>query len=123
VVHDPARAAVAAALCAAALGLPACAGGDAAGGPSQVNAGARIGAPTQLVACGDWNEASVRERYGTLEALSAFAGGPTGSPAGRGATLDHDEAYDLFERHCASDFARGFRLYKLYTRAAAFARR
>ena len=106
----------------AALGLAGCGGGDAGGTPQQ-NAGARIGAPTQLVACSDWKEAGVRERYGTLDALRRFAGSRTGSPAGRGATLEHDQAYELFERYCANDFADGFRLYKLYTRAAAFAGR
>jgi hypothetical protein len=120
VVHHAARASVAAALCAAALAASGCMGGDAAEGTPALNAGARIGQPTQLVACRDWNEAGVRERYGTLDALRAFAGDRTGSPGGRGATLEQEEAYELFERYCANEFARGFRLYKLYTRAAAF---
>jgi hypothetical protein len=53
--------------------------------------------------------------------LRAFAGGPTGeSPGQRGATLDDDLAYRLLENNCSKDYARGFKLYKLYTRAAAF---
>jgi hypothetical protein len=124
VVHDAARARVATSLClAAALAASGCTGGGSGGAAPEPNAGARIGQPTRLVACGDWNEAGVRERYGTIEALSAFAGGQTGTPPGHGATLDHDAAYELFERYCSNEFARGFRLYKLYTRAAAFTRR
>jgi hypothetical protein len=117
VVHHAPRAAVAAAL--AALALSACGGGDTAAGTPDL-AGPRIGQPTQLVKCADWNDADVRERYGTIEALRRFAGGPTGSPAGHGATIEDDEAYDLFERWCGESYASGFKLYKLYTRAAAF---
>ena len=80
----------------------------------------RIGEPTQLVQCRHWNEAGVRERYGTVEAMRKFAGGPTGSPGGHGRTLDDDDAYELFDRWCSQRHAIGFRLYKLYTRAAAF---
>ena len=80
----------------------------------------RIGQPTQLVQCRDWTTADVRERYGTIEALRKFAGGPTGSPGGHGRTLDDDDAFELFDRWCEKPYARGFRLYKLYTRAAAF---
>jgi hypothetical protein len=69
----------------------------------------------------------VRERYGTIRDLRDFAGGPAGSGSeggsGHGATLDDDKAYKLFENYCAEDFARGFKLYKLYTRAAAFTAR
>ncbi|MGH2980557.1 MAG: hypothetical protein ACRDKV_00750 [Solirubrobacterales bacterium] len=55
-----------------------------------------------------------------MEQLRDFAGGPTGSPAGHGAVLEDERAYDVLENWCENDFARGFKLYKLYTRAAAF---
>ena len=119
VVHHAARAALAL----AALGLAGCMGGSAEEGQPSLDSGARIGAPTQLVKCAEWNDADVRERYGTIEAIREFAGGPTGSPGGSGATLEDDDAYELFERWCAEPYARGFRLYKLYTRAAAFGAR
>ena len=91
------------------------------GGDSQASAeGSRIARPTQLVQCRDWVKANPRERNGTLDLLREFAGGPTGSPSGTGATLEDDEAFALFDRWCAQDYAEGFRLYKLYTRAAAF---
>lgn len=34
--------------------------------------------------------------------------------------LSDDQAYDVFERACSREFAGGFRLYKIYARAAAF---
>ena len=89
------------------------------GGPVAVE-DTRIGQPTQLVQCDDWNAATPQQRSGTIDALRKFAGGPTGSPAGYGRTLDDDEAYALFDRWCSESYARAFKLYKLYTRAAAF---
>lgn len=76
--------------------------------------------PLRAADCSDWRRASLRERLGTVQELRRFAGGPVGSPAGRGAVLDDDKAYDLLEHQCAPDHAHGFRLYKLYTRGAAF---
>jgi hypothetical protein len=73
------------------------------------------------VDCTDWKRASLMQRYGTIKEIRDFAGGPVGSePGGHGATLPDDKAYKLFERSCAHYYARGFKLYKLYTRAAAF---
>jgi hypothetical protein len=68
--------------------------------------------------CTDWHEASVEQRQVMIDSLTDFEGGPT--TGGRGATLPDDEAYDLFERACAEDFARAIKLYKVYARAAAF---
>ena len=34
--------------------------------------------------------------------------------------LDDDRTYTLMQSFCANHFARGFKLYKLYERAAAF---
>jgi hypothetical protein len=57
--------------------------------------------------------------------LRDFAGQEAGSAQarGHGATLKDDQAYKLFQNWCSKDFARGFKLYKLYTRAAAFTAR
>ena len=112
-VRNATRAAVAAV---AATALSGCMGG--ADG-EQVE-GSRIARPTQLVQCKDWVKANPRERNGTLDLLREFAGGPTGSPAGRGRTLEDDEAFTLFDNWCSRPYAEDFRLYKLYTRAAAF---
>jgi hypothetical protein len=84
---------------------------------------ARIGTPLRLADCDDWRRASIRERYGTVRQLRKFAGGPVGSRGGRGATLEDDKAYELFENYCKEDLASSFKLYKLYTRAASFGAR
>lgn len=109
--------AVAAALLCA--GLAGGCGGSGDGATAE-GAGARIDRPLRLVDCTDWNHSDVAQRLGTVKQLRAFAGGPTGSPAGHGAVLEDERAYDVLEKWCRNDFARGFKLYKLYTRAAAF---
>jgi hypothetical protein len=72
--------------------------------------------------CTDWKNGTVDERVNTVIALRKFAGGPVGSSAGiqNGPVLDDGRAYRIFESYCGKYFARGFKLYKLYERAAAF---
>lgn len=70
--------------------------------------------------CADWRESDAFERKRILDSLRAFAGGPVGASPGRGAVLDDGNAGRLFDARCADSFARGFKLYKLYGRAAAF---
>jgi hypothetical protein len=91
----------------------------------QPGVGPNVGAPVNLADCTDWNQAGTAERLGTIEQLENFAGGPVvggsaSDPSGTGAVLDDDEAYDLLTRYCEPELARGFKLYKLYVRAAAF---
>jgi hypothetical protein len=98
------------------------------GGPNtqpQVDVGPNVGQPISLADCNDWNQANTEQRLGTIKQLKDFAGGPVvgnnaTSPAGTGSVLDDKAAYELFNRYCSADFARGFKLYKLYERAAAF---
>jgi hypothetical protein len=119
VVHHARRASLAAAAVAA-LALPGCLGGSSSGG-RPAEAGARIAAPLQLADCRNWHKATPAERQGTIRQLRAFAGGPVGeSPGLHGATLDDDAAYQVLDDSCRHDYARGFKLYKIYTRAAAF---
>jgi hypothetical protein len=108
---------LAAAVLAAALAVGGCGEGD---GPAAQAGGAGLGPQVRLADCEGWRDADVRERYDTIEALRQFAGDRTGSPGGHGATLDDEVAYDLLERSCKPPYARKFKLYKLYTRAAAF---
>jgi hypothetical protein len=95
-----------------------CGGSD--GGSAASGAGAQIDVELRLADCTDWKRADVSERLGTVRRLRDFAGGPTGSPSEHGNVLADKQAYQLFENWCGNYYARGFKLYKLYTRAAAF---
>jgi hypothetical protein len=72
--------------------------------------------------CTDWKKGSVEERRNTVRELRKFAGGPVGSSAGiqTGPVLGSERAYRVLQSYCKRYFARGFKLYKLYDRAAAF---
>ena len=72
--------------------------------------------------CRDWKRGTAAQRRATVVQLRMFAGGPVGSSAGiqNGPVLDDGRVYKVLESYCARYFARGFKLYKLYERAAAF---
>ena len=72
--------------------------------------------------CSNWKRGNVQERRSTVVALRQFAGGPVGSSAGiqKGPVLDDGRAYRVLQSYCSNRCARGFKLYKLYERAAAF---
>lgn len=108
----------AALLIATVLALAAC-GGDTSGNESS-DAGVNIGAPINLADCSNWNDASAEERLGTIGQIQEFTGGPIAGTDQKGTVLDEQEAYDIFENACAPGYARAFKLYKLYGRAAAF---
>jgi hypothetical protein len=112
----PIAAAAAALLCAALFS--ACGGSDSSNTAS--GAGPRIAVPLRLADCTDWKKADAAERLGTIAQLRDFAGGPIGQTPGHGNVLEDKAAYNLLQNYCANYFARGFKLYKLYTRAAAF---
>jgi hypothetical protein len=127
VVHNPAQAigrfAVPCFVVAVAL-LAGCGGGS--GNQPQIDVGPNVGQSIALADCNDWNQANTEQRLGTIQQLKDFAGGPVvgnnaTSPSGTGAVLGDKQAYDLFNNYCKEQFARGFKLYKLYERAAAFA--
>ena len=115
------RRAFLAAAVAACGALPAtgCGDSDDSGDPGSSALGSpEVQTTAREADCNDWNGATVEERQVILESLSEFEGGaPTGTV---GRTLPDDEAYDLFERGCERDYARAFKLYKVYVRAAAF---
>jgi hypothetical protein len=88
---------------------------------SQGSGGERIGVPVRLASCRDWERASLRQRFGTVREIRKVLGREVGGEGGaRGRTLKDQQAYDLFDRACAKRFAKSFKLYKLYSRAAAF---
>jgi hypothetical protein len=95
-------------------------GGSTSSDGSDAGIGGSLAAPINLADCTDWQQASVDERLGTIEQIREFVGGPVSGARGRGVVLDDEKAYDLFENYCENEFARGFKLYKLYSRAAAF---
>ena len=121
-VQDAPRAALALVGIAAA-GLAGCGGGGGGGGQPQQAVGPRLGVELRLADCADWKRAGPGQRQDLLEQLRNFAGGPVGTSRLHGATLPQDQAYNLFENSCREPFARRFRLYRLYTRAAAFRHR
>ena len=103
-----------------AAALVAGCGGEPSSGPSG-NVGPGLSAPINLADCTDWNNGTPDERLGTIEQIKNYVGGPaSGTGTGTGVVLDDDRAYDLFESMCEPEYARGFRLYKLYSRAAGF---
>ncbi len=112
-----ARGTTALAIACAAL-LAGCGGSDSSNTAS--GAGPRIAVPLRLADCTDWKKADAAERLGTIAELRNFAGGPIGQTPGHGNVLEDKAAYNLLQNYCANYFARGFKLYKLYVRAAAF---
>lgn len=83
---------------------------------------AGVGSSIRTADCTDWERGSILARHSTVIKLRQFAGGPVGSSAGiqNGPVLSDARAYQLFQSYCANRFARAFKLYKLYERAAAF---
>jgi hypothetical protein len=74
----------------------------------------------RLADCTSWRRGDIGERYGTIRDIRSFAVSPTGTPGVRGAALPDKVAYQVFANWCKNDFATYFKLYKLYSRAAAF---
>jgi hypothetical protein len=114
------RPAVAPALLAA-LTLAACGEASDAGGDAEVQpvGPERAGSVAALAQCTDWNEGTKEEQLATIADIraqlnQAGSDGPTPD-------LPDDEAYEVLDRACAQEYAAGFRLYKIYARAAAFA--
>jgi hypothetical protein len=120
-VHDAGRAQALAVALLGAVALGGCFGGDS-GGQAPVNGGA-IGGSIRTADCAGWRAAAPSSRQATIRDIRGFAGGPVGESPRDGATLPDDKAYDLFEGACKPDYAKRFKLYKLYTRAAAFRKR
>lgn len=80
--------------------------------------GVRVGSVAPLAQCRDWLAGDEAERLATIEDIRAQIN--TGDPGVQNATLTDEQAYSVFEGACRHDFAAGFRLYKLYFKAAAF---
>jgi hypothetical protein len=83
--------------------------------------GPQLSRPINLADCRDWKEGTIEERLGTIRGIREFLGTPVPGTGASREALGDEQAYELFEGWCANEFARGFRLYKLYARAQAFA--
>jgi len=81
-----------------------------------------VGESARSDTCAQWKAGTVKQRDGALIRLRKFAGSPVGSSSALqyGHVLSDERAYRLFQSFCAHHFARAFKLYKLYERAAAF---
>ena len=108
-------------ICCVAL-LAGCGGSGAAKKKVDYTKGPGVNRTLQAATCDDWQKGTDFQRRRTVVQLRGFAGGPIGSSAGlkNGRVLDDGRAYKVLQSYCVNRFARGFRLYKLYERAAAF---
>ena len=75
-----------------------------------------FGVALQVADCEDWRESSPQQRQSAIDQLERAVAGPRKE----GNTLPDDVAYTTLEARCKPEFARGFLLYQLYIRAAAF---
>jgi hypothetical protein len=76
------------------------------------------GSVAPLAQCRDWREGTVDERRATIEDIRGQLTPQTSES--EESDLPDDEAYDLFQRVCARDYAAAFRLYKVYVNRAGF---
>jgi len=127
-----------AAVLAASAALAGCGDdGEANAAPEKVSAGERepggvidisgtdavgenlAGSVASLAECRDWNEATPDQKLATIADVRGQV-----SRQDAGITvpaLTDAEALTIFDNSCEPGFAQGFRLYKLYARAAGFA--
>ena len=75
-----------------------------------------FGVKLQVATCTDWHESSPQERQSAIDQLERTIAGPRKE----GNTLPDDLAYSTLDARCEPEFAKGFLLYELYIRAAAF---
>ena len=117
---DPRASATALALALIAGALAGC-GDDATGQePSAKAVGDPVGGSVAALAqCRDWNAGTEAEKQATIADIRSSL--TPQSQEESGTALSDDRAYELFESSCAEEWAQGFKLYKLYARAAAFA--
>jgi hypothetical protein len=101
------------------LGAGGCGEGSEAPEPEVQGVGeVKAGSVAPLAQCRDWNGGTREEKLATIDEIRSqinLEDGTVEAPA-----LSDEEAYELFEDACRPAFAEGFRLYKLYARAAAF---
>jgi hypothetical protein len=103
----------------AAAAVAGCGDGDGTSdGDAEAVGEVRVGTVAPLAQCRDWLGADADERIATIEDIRRQVN--TGDLEHENAELTDEQAADVFDGACENDFAAGFRLYKLYYRAAAF---
>jgi hypothetical protein len=105
------------------IALVAGCGGNGGSGASDQEKLPTLPVALRYAECSDWRKGTIDERRGTIRQIREFAGGPVGSSQGiqKGRVMHDNVAYLLIDRNCSKRYAIGFRLYLLYTHAAAFA--
>ena len=102
------------------LALTACSGGESgAERPAKPLGQELAGSVAHLAQCKDWVGGSRERKLATIDDIRRQVNRrDTGiqSPP-----LSDEEALGLFDRACSNRYARSFRLYVLYARAAGFA--
>jgi hypothetical protein len=81
-----------------------------------------VGESVRSDTCAQWQAGNAEQRHGTVARMRKFAGGQVGSSSGlrNGPVLTDERAEKIFNSFCSRPYARAFKLYKLYTRAAGF---
>ena len=77
-------------------------------------------ASVRVADCRLWQVLDEPARQRLLSSMHRFFAGPVDYRNGRGGALNPRRASNLFNNYCRLPFARAFKLYKLYGRAAAF---
>jgi hypothetical protein len=89
--------------------------------PAAAEPASVLGPRPGKITCADWERGTDEERRGTITQLNLVAAeNANPSDVGPNRVLEPDRAYALFERWCGDQISRGFLLYDLYNRAAAF---
>ena len=100
--------------------LAGCGGSAAGQGAETQGVGEEVGGSVAALAqCRDWNAGTEAEKQATIADIRSSL--TPQSQEESGTALSDERAYELFEHSCTEAFAQGFKLYKLYARAAAFA--
>ncbi len=108
--------------------LTACGGSGEAATSTGAKPASVLHGSLQYTDCSDWNGGAEAAREATILSLRRFYAGEVSanSPGSRhalGPVLGNQQAYTILQHACAVPFARAFKLYKLYGRAAGFAGR
>lgn len=80
---------------------------------------ASAGSVAQFADCGDWRAGTRAEREATVRVLRGQLTPQRSRTAA--SPLPDEQAYAVFQKACAPDFAESLRLYKLYVKVQAFA--